>query len=142
MTIASVTKTCKMCGAKYEIRKKLHGSLEAQRWEKYMEGLEDGLCWRCKKAEEKAKEEAENAAYKEQIAKHDLVPLTGTPKQIKWGQDIRKELLVMTLKYRVPTDVFWDLVNKREEAAWWINNRHICTSAELAKALTEDKEDK
>ncbi len=125
MSIGRITKTCPICGKEYEVTKKCYNSREAQNWEEYMSGIEDRMCPEC------YKESKKNELLKN-VEKYNLPELVGTEKQVAWAEDIRAKLVSKVSK---PTEKFFELVNAKTSAKWWIDNRYIQTVRELAVAL-------
>ena len=125
MSIGRITKTCPICGKEYEISKKFASGKEARNWEEFMSGTENGMCPECYK-ESKKKELLES------VEKYNLPELTGSEKQIAWAEEIRAKLVSKVSK---PTEKFFELVNTKTSAKWWIDNRDVQTARDLAIAL-------
>lgn len=137
MAVGTVTRICEKCGKEYEIRKKFMNRREADSWEEYMNGFEktNGLCRECyheKMEAERATKEAEDAAKIEQF---NMVELNGSEKQIAWANKIRTRLITMVTEQRNVNDTFWEYVNKKTDASWWIDHRDIYDYKEFAEAL-------
>ena len=137
MSYGTVTRICEKCGKEYEIRKKFMNRREADSWEEYMNGFEktNGLCRECyheKMEAERAAKEAEDVAKAEQF---NMVELNGSEKQIAWANKIRAKLVLMVTEQRNVNDTFWEYVNKKTDASWWIEHRDIYGYKEFAEAL-------
>lgn len=137
MSYGTVTRICEKCGKEYEIRKKCGNSRDAANWEEYMNSFEKrtGLCKECyheKMEAERAAKEAEDVAKAEQF---NMVDLNGSEKQIAWANKIRAKLVLMATEQRNVNDTFWEYVNKKTDASWWIDHRFICDYADFARAL-------
>lgn len=118
----NITCNCKKCGA--EFQRVVYASAEKEiEWAKA-----DSLCRDCWYAEKKAAEAAEKS---EKIAVFGEMPaLTGTPKQIRWAEDIRREALVKLAEFmetskRQPKNpaetpiAMW--LRSHTEARWYID---------------------
>lgn len=127
MTIAKVELRCKKCGKLYEVRHKCYNSRQAREWEEYMEG-QDGLCRDCYHE----KQNAESTEYAKQF---DLVELEGSEKQIAWAEKIRADFIKQAMPHD-PQPKFWELVNSKNSASFWIDVRFKSLS-ELVRMLQE-----
>lgn len=70
----------------------------------------------------------------EKNSRHNLVELTGTENQVAQAGNIRLRLISMCLPCD-PKEVFWDMVNSKPEAEWWIDHRYIDTPMEFIETL-------
>ena len=127
MSIGRVIKKCTVCGEVYTIEKKFKSSPEAYNWEQSMSGIEGGMCKKCYRN----KKNAENVAA---VEAYNLVELTGSEKQIAWANNIRAELVAKALESK-PKKKFFDLVNEKTDAKWWIDHRHISATYNLVVEL-------
>lgn len=137
MAVGTVIRICEKCGKEYEIRKKFMNRREADSWEEYMNGFEkrNGLCRECyheKMEAERAAKEAEDAA---KAGRLNMVELNGSEKQVAWANKIRVKLVLMATEKINANDTFWEYVNKKTDASWWIDHRDIYNYADFARAL-------
>lgn len=88
MAKAYVTCTCKHCGKTFEKSTVKPNTREATRWEQWAVTYYDE-CEECYRARIKAEREAANAAAAQQAAEQGWPELTGTPKQVKWANELR-----------------------------------------------------
>lgn len=127
MAIASVTLKCTVCGKEFEIRKNCFNRSDADSYEEWAKDHID-TCPECKKA-------ARIAAEEDKVGEWKTVELTGSEKQIKWANDLRRECIIALLNYAKPdTDAkrerfqqVVDALNTKTESRWWIDNRDQIT---------------
>ena len=101
------------CG--HEARIELFGKTEKR--ESHLAWLATQKCPECRSKERDerlATENAKNADWREQHHVAEIMPdLDGTPKQIKWANDLRERFQPRMLS----------IIAERTSAAWWIENR-------------------
>ena len=113
---------CAQCGEKFNHRKKLYNSAQAQ---DYTEWAKDNItiCPVCWKANQQAEEETRINKIVSELTKNiALSTLQGSEKQIAWAEKIRAKAL-STVENKKPKQEFWEAVNKKISASWWIDNR-------------------
>lgn len=69
-----------------------------------------------------------------------LVDLNGTGKQIGWATRLRREALCMIYKSYEPNDGLIALVNDKDDANWWIDNKEQLTTVNSFLVLLTAKE--
>lgn len=125
MTIARVELICKDCGKTFEMTRKFHNSRQAQEWEDFMRDAKD---YRCRDCHFKAENKRKAGLVKD----CELVPLEGSEKQIAWAEGIRGKFVYDALA-KHPSDKFWELVNAKTSASWWIDCRDMGLTDIVAK---------
>lgn len=113
------------CG--HEERIELFGKTSKR--ESYLEWLTTQKCPKCRRKERDerlAAENAKNAGWREQHHVEEIMPdLDGTPKQVKWANDLRDGVINRTshdLRERFQPRML-SIIAERTSAAWWIENR-------------------
>ena len=113
------------CG--HEERIELFGKTEKR--ESHLAWLAPQKCPEChskERDERLAAENAKNADWREQHRVAEIMPdLDGTPKQVKWANDLRDGVINRTshdLRERFQPRML-SIIAERTSAAWWIENR-------------------
>lgn len=110
------------CG--HEARIELFGKTEKR--ESHLAWLATQRCPECRSKERDERLATENADWREQHHVAEIMPdLDGTPKQIKWANDLRDGVINRTshdLRERFQPRML-SIIAERTSAAWWIENR-------------------
>jgi hypothetical protein len=118
---------CHKCGEEFVIYKTCYNRREADNFEEYA-SKHYTVCKACHK-------KSEDDKAKEATVNIPLVALTGSDKQIAWANDIRAKAVANILRYN-PKDAFFNLINAKTEARWWIDNRYdLSTVTDFAETL-------
>jgi len=101
---------------------------ESERQEKIAYYEKSGMCSECYKEQKKS---ALNSAVKNV----EFVELSGSEKQISWADTIRKEAVAKVIDHNPPEE-FYQKLNAKTEASWWIDNRYNFSSPkQVAKTI-------
>lgn len=117
------------CGHAGEVE--LYGKEEERRRKiKWYE--DEGVCPECYKAQ---REEAERKQV-EEANSYGLADLTGSEKQVAWANKIRAQFVNAAMEKTSQENKDWllQLINKKTEAKFWIDNRD-CTMLSLGKKI-------
>lgn len=131
MAQANVYITCTECGKEFRHTKICYNRAAADSYEEWArENIT--TCPECYKAAKKAEEQATEEKALDGV---ELVELQGTEKQVAWANDIRRKICAECAAYD-PKPAFWEAVNSKTTAKWWIDNRDsMLTPKSLAKLL-------
>ena len=133
MAKASVSIFCTSCGKEFKHEKICYNRDQANAYEDWAR-VNITLCPTCYK---ETMRECERKAQEKALDGVELADLTGSDKQVKWATDIRRAVLAQATKYS-PTEQFWDAVNIKTDAKWWIDNRFEVETLEgLCKTLNK-----
>lgn len=134
MSISQIEVVCEHCGKTFRHRHKCYNRDAA---ESYTEWAKENvtICPECYK---EIQRETERKRI-EELTKNMPVTaeLIGTDKQVKWANDIRRKALSFVVD-RKPKQAFWDAVNSKTSAVWWIDNRdNLDNIYDFARLLEE-----
>lgn len=135
MAISQIEVVCEHCGKKFTHRHKCYNRSAAV---SYSEWAKENvtICPDCYK---EIQRETERRHIEELTRDMPITAeLTGTEKQIKWANDIRKKAVSLVADKK-PKQAFWDAVNSKTSAEWWINHRNRLDNIyDFAKLLKGD----
>lgn len=120
MAKASIEIICSECGKTFKHeRRDLRNRKDADDYEEWAKAniILCPECYAKKVAEEKQKKIADA------MGNIVLAELEGTEKQVAWAKKIREQFIYECLKDE-PLPVFFDTVNAKTKASWWIETRN------------------
>lgn len=132
MAKATVTCTCKHCGATFERSTVKPSRREADRWEEWAKENFDE-CESCFKERKTREREEQNAIAAEKSAENGWPTLTGTEKQVAWANTLRIEYIkridekiaACSEKGAEPYRAMREFIlNTYTEAKFWIDTRN------------------
>lgn len=133
MAKASVSIFCTGCNKEFKHEKICYNRDQANAYEDWAR-VNITLCPACYR---ELMQENERRAQEKALDGVELAELTGTEKQTRWATDIRREAVAAAAKHK-PNEKFWQAVNAKTDAKWWIDNRfEVETLNGLCKALSK-----
>lgn len=130
MAKASIVLVCKECGETFRHERICRNRSDATDYEEWAE-KNITQCPECFKKEQREIKRQKELKALEGI---ELAELTGSEKQVKWAEDIRRKAVADCIEHD-PKEIFWTLVNAHTEAKWWIENRYQLSYREIAATL-------
>ena len=118
MAKATVEIVCADCGQQFKHSKICYNRSQANDYEEWAREniTQCPTCYKYMIEQSNAKKQ------EEKLEGIELVPLTGSEKQISWATKIRCEAMAMCAE-RKPNETFWRTINSKDDAKWWIDNR-------------------